>query len=980
MKGSFVFRPLVFLLFSTATLTQGNQALQYNREYTCGSERIVVAYCRRDGDRPGQRTPDAANYCSVHYPGQKTASGWPVEKAELRSDVETKLRGCGALAGTTSAGGGGGTTITSSGNAAFLRGRELVNAKNYTGAMVELKEALRLDPRHALAFYYVGVAQYYLKEYVVANAAFERALQLNVPIIEHHTVYVWIGECLKALGQHDKALSAYREAIRMKPDYAEAFNRIGLVYHLQKDFPNAVIFYEQAARLDPRTGMYRKNVGMAHIAAGKKDDAMKAYNALVSVDAKLANELLDEITKPTATTTASTNPRTPAQMRFDEANKFYSAKDYPKALASYQEALRLDPAFGEAAHRIGMSRNQLKQYPEAIAAFENAAKLKYAYPHFSYEWIGDTHTTLKQYDKAVLAYKEAVRLKPDYVQVLRKLGNSHYILKQYAETLAAYQTAIKIVPDGALNHTGAGDAYAALGQHDKAAASYREATRLDPKYDLALNGLAVSYYHLKQYAAALPIIEQAVQLKPDNAHYLANLGDTLFQLGRKADAFAVHKKLVTLDKEKADELLSRINKSPAEEQAKAAAGAALRKGHELFNAKEYAKAIIEYQKAVAAKPNNAWLATAYYSIGSSYMRLRDYAQATTNLLTATRLDTAFGDAFGNLGYAYERTLQFPKAVTAYQEAVRLNAKDPPKAARNHESLGEVYALMDRKADARAVYTSLQKSDPEKAKSLLWTIQNGDEEGPAGILVSYGDDAELMGDNEDALEYYRNSAKLPAAKLSARFGAARGLNLLGKPAEAMAILRNVLTLRPSKDDLAATYYHIGQTYNQLREYAKAITEIRKAQQMKVDSDYSYELGNSFFYLKQYPDALVAYQDAVRLKPDDTSSIIRLAETLVAVGQHDKAGSYLSELTSGPGIFSFHYVRIGELYFSMKRYSEAVTVYKKAIATYPKNKSLNYGLGVSYVAMGQKQDAMAVYRVLAPLDNELAQKLLTEINKP
>lgn len=475
MKPRRIFGLFALLLSANAA---NAQALQYNREYTCGNERIMVAYCRRDSDRPGERTPDAANYCSVQYPGQKTASGWPLEKSELRVNVENKLRACNALGGSASTNSGGANgvpTITSAGNAAFLRGRALVNAKDYAGAMVELKEALRLDPRHALAFYYVGVSQYYLKDYVVANAAFERALQLNVPIIEHHTVYVWIGECQKALGQHDKAMSAYREAIRVKPDDAEAFNRIGLVYHLQKDFPNAVIFYEQAARLDPKTGIYRKNVGLAYLAAGKKDEAMKAYNALVPVDAKLAGELLDEITKPTT----AAKPRTPAESRWDEGVKFYNAKDFPKALASFQEALRLDPTYGEAGHHIGMSRFQLKQYPEAIAAFENAIKLKYANPHYSYHWIGDTFAQLKQHEKAIAAFREAVRLKPDYAVAHNQLGVAYANLKQQQNALTAYQEAFRLNPKETQYRQNIGFALAALGRKDEAMKVYATMQTLD---------------------------------------------------------------------------------------------------------------------------------------------------------------------------------------------------------------------------------------------------------------------------------------------------------------------------------------------------------------------------------------------------------------------------------------------------------------------------------------------------------------------
>jgi superkiller protein 3 len=832
------------------------------------------------------RTPDAANYCQVHYPDRPKQNGFSVFASVLRVDIERTLQACGALGGGQVAIGGtanGGTaSLSTPANEALSRGRALIDKKDYAGAMVELKEALRLDPRHALAFYYVGLAQYRLKEYTVANAAFERALQLNVS--SPHTAYVSIGDCQRALGDYDKARSAYREAARLKPEYPLAFNGIGLSYYAQRDYPNAVIFFEQAARLEPKTAMYRKNAGMAHIGAGKKDEAMKVYNALVPIDPKLAGELLDEITKPSLT--AASGPRTPAESGWDEGVKSYNAKDYTKALASFQEALRLNPAYAEASHHIGMSRYQLKQYAEAIVAFENAIKLKYLNPHYSHEWIGDTYDQLKQPDKAIAAFREAVRLKPDYAQAFQKIGSCHYALKQYTEALTAYQAALKLKPDSAVYHASAGDSYSALKQYGKAILLYGESVRIDPKYDYAWNIMGVSHYTLKQYPAAVTAFEAAVKLKPDNALYQMNLGDAYFNMGRKADALAIQKKLVTLDKAKAAELLNRINTSPAETQANATADAALLKGHELVNAKEYAKAIVEYQKAVAAKPNNIWLATAHFSIGDTYIILRDYAQATANLLTAARLDPTYAAVFGDLGYVYERNLQFPKALAAYQEAIRLSKDDKGLPGRQY-SLGKVYVLMGRRAEAMQVYTNLQKTDPAQAKSLLADIEEGDKTGPAGILARDALGWEFSGMSEDALELYQNALKLKPTNPEVLFNIGNGLITSGgKLAESLAVFRQVLTLKPGTEDLAQAHYYIGQTLNYMKEYAKAIPQIREAQRLKADSYYSLELGDSYFGLKRFPEALAAFLEAEKLKDGSTTNI-RIADTYVAMGQADKA---------------------------------------------------------------------------------------------
>lgn len=963
-----------FFWFTLPVFSQAQQTLQYNKEYQCGGDKVIVAYCRRDSDQPGTRTPDAANFCAVHYPGKKTPSGYPVQTVELRLDVENKLRGCGALAPAATGGGMNTGRVPNAADATATRGFLLIQERKYNEAMVELKEAIRLDPRHALAFAYVGQAQYYLKEYVVANAAFERALQLNVP--NPHVSYSWIGDCQKELGQYDKALSAYRESIRLKPDYVRAFNSAGLAFYLKKDYPNAAIFFEQAARLDPRTAIYRKNIGMAHIGAGRKDEAMKVYNSLVPIDPKLANELLDEITKPA--TTASTTPRTPAEQRLDEGHKFYTAKDYPKALASYQEALRLKPDYGEAAHYLGMTYYQLKQYQKAISEFESAITLKFASPYHSREWIGDAHSELKEDAKALAAYTESLRLKPDYAQVARKAGDALYRLKRVPEAITAYQNALKLGPNDAATHIALGDVYYLQKDYEKAVPFYKDAVRLAPKNHDALNVLGTTYYLLKRFADALPVVEEAVKLQPDSAVYLGNLGDTYSKLGRKTEALAIHQKLVPLDPTRAKNLYARITETPEMAATREAVDRLLAEGGKHYDTREFAKAIAEYEKIIPLKPSNSSLAIAHWFIGVCYLDLRVYDKAFTHLNESKRFDPKYAPLYSDLGLAFERTLQFPDALAAYQNAVRLNT-EPALVAGQQRSLGRMYALMGRRSDAMQIYGDLQKSDPAKAKYLLADVEELDKGGPAAILVS-----QALGwfgeEGPESLEIYRNALKLKPSNIKVLFDIGLGLSLSGaSDAEVLAVYRHIISLKPKTEDLAEAYHQIGETLNFMKEYAKAIPEIKQAQRLKPSAEFSHELGRSYTGLKQYPDALAAYLEAERLGSMTASTTVAVADTYVAMGQTDKAVAHL-EAAARTDTAPVVYAKLAEIYISLKRPSDAVSVLTKAIQLSPKFNDGHYLLGIAYVAMGRKTEAMQSYRTLRPLNNELAQKLLAEINKP
>lgn len=53
---------------------------------------------------------------------------------------------------------------------------------------------------------------------------------------------------------NDKAVAAYNEAIRLDPDYAEAYNSRGSVHYFMGNRDSALADYNEAIRLDPDHG------------------------------------------------------------------------------------------------------------------------------------------------------------------------------------------------------------------------------------------------------------------------------------------------------------------------------------------------------------------------------------------------------------------------------------------------------------------------------------------------------------------------------------------------------------------------------------------------------------------------------------------------------------------------------------------------------------------------------------------------------
>src|SRR5262249_6050794 len=84
-----------------------------------------------------------------------------------------------------------------------------------------------------------------------------------------------------------------------------------------------------------------------------------------------------------------------------------------KAIADYNEAIRLDPKNVEAYSSKGLAWSKKKDHDRAMADYNEAIRLD-ANHAAAYRNRGFTWLSKKEYDKAIADYNEAIRLDPKY--------------------------------------------------------------------------------------------------------------------------------------------------------------------------------------------------------------------------------------------------------------------------------------------------------------------------------------------------------------------------------------------------------------------------------------------------------------------------------------------------------------------------------------------------------------------------------------
>ena len=150
-------------------------------------------------------------------------------------------------------------------------------------ALKASKTAARLRPEWAEAHINIGASSYALGQYKEAADAYRQALRVeDTP----DTQYA-LGLTLGKLNRTDEEILAYRRAITMKPDHANALDRLGAAYFKQKRWNESVSAFEQLKTYKPDAKTYN-SLGESYLELNKPDDSLQAFNSALGYDPEFA--------------------------------------------------------------------------------------------------------------------------------------------------------------------------------------------------------------------------------------------------------------------------------------------------------------------------------------------------------------------------------------------------------------------------------------------------------------------------------------------------------------------------------------------------------------------------------------------------------------------------------------------------------------------------------------------------------------------
>ena len=255
-------------------------------------------------------------------------------------------------------------------------------------------------------------------------AEFREAIRLRPDFAEAQNN---LGLVLTQTNEDEAAIAAFREAIRIRPNYAEAHANLGAAL-IPTDGEQAIRELEKAVALEPASVKAQFNLATAYGASPK-------YGAAKEI------ELLRKVVGM-----APAFPR--AHLALGKA--LLQDGKVPEAISELQEAARLDPQSGEAHYQLGLAMARAGRKDEGTAELQKGRELSSAddrNQNVNMD-IAEGREALDKgdLDQAATKFQHAIKLQPESSDAQRYLGIVLEKQGNIAGASDAYKKAVDLNP------------------------------------------------------------------------------------------------------------------------------------------------------------------------------------------------------------------------------------------------------------------------------------------------------------------------------------------------------------------------------------------------------------------------------------------------------------------------------------------------------------------------------------------------------
>jgi tetratricopeptide (TPR) repeat protein len=368
------------------------------------------------------------------------------------------------------------------------------------------------------------------------------------------------------------------------------------------------------------------------------------------------------------------------------------------------------------------------------------------------------------------------------------------------------------------------------------------------------------------------------------------------------------------------------------------------------------KAILLYKHAVEIGPN---CAEAHFGLALSYQVLRRWKESIGPLQKAVMLEPNNANYKEVLAAGYQQSENYQDAIKTYREYLAIK----PDNASVCNRLGYCCSMYKQNGDAIQAYKKAIQLEPKNDmaySSLSWCYFNL---GEYKLAVNNANEAiKLQPSNIDALkcmassylglgqqnEFIDTSKKILAIDTNypiiSFVEAQKYINRKGAGSVTGNLKPNFQN--PPIDPNLAEKLVLAMWYTRMNRIEDSIGAYQEAIKINPNNAITYSLlGISYQAFGRHNEAIDAFRKSIELEPNNhfySARDLDLARSLTAIGQYQESMPYYKQYINYDPDSELAWSGLGSCYYNLQNYEEAIRCYEKALQLKPDMVAVNIDL--------------------------------------
>ncbi|KAK2188117.1 hypothetical protein NP493_141g04003 [Ridgeia piscesae] len=517
----------------------------------------------------------------------------------------------------------------------YLIGTCHTEMRNYLDAHDAFNSAIRVEPKHAEAYYQRGLAKLRLKQ-SKGIQDFNKALSLDPALFQ---AYLSRATYYGLKRRYTKAILNCNEAIKLQPKSIRSFlYRGALKFHI-RSYTLAIRDLSTAINLDNTCAVAYFNRAVCYHSNGHWQKALQDYGIVLLLGDMLMLKVL-----------------------INRGLLYFERRDYRNALYDLLLASQISPTEKSIHHTVGLCYHKLRRLEKAVESFSTSLKLD---PFFTDAYISRGNVYMdyghsRGLTEAKHDYQRVLHMDPLNVRARVNLALGLQVSSKFQQAWDQFSIAISVDPQfqpalegRAIINLQMSDTFAAfhdistslavqataelytnrgvinqfMGDLVNAMKDYQLAIKSDTTYSLAYFNAANVYFHTRRFEQAKVYYHTALQYNPRDESAYLNSAITKVMLKDANGALADFEKAIALSPHSAHIYLNRGN---------------------LFAAlNQWDKAEADYTMALSKQPDDPLVlkrrAEVRGKMGRKAQAISDYKYAISIQTSRTVYESAGGD-------------------------------------------------------------------------------------------------------------------------------------------------------------------------------------------------------------------------------------------------------------------------------------------------------------------------------------------------